>query len=268
MNAKALLLVAAAIAAGCPAQAQDAQPVAAGDLPSVVQRALNESSKGEPVKTIHRRVVDGRTVYDVELERNNALNPRFRITEDGIVVAGAARPQPSVDPGAAVPIESYDGVLAPTAFDPMIALEELPAPVRETIKKEAKGRPIADIDRETWQGRTVYEVEFKASGRNPQIHVAEDGTVVKAEPSRSGELGTSLRALFMGTQLEDTPSVVQETIRREARNGAIKDIDIERRSGQRIYEVEISGGANTFQIHVAEDGRVTHDTRRTTPKRG
>jgi uncharacterized membrane protein YkoI len=264
MNAKILVVAAICAALGAPLPAQQPQRVTTDGLPTAVQRALAEASKGEPIKTINRRVIDGRTIYDIELERDNAINPRFRITEEGIVIAGT--PRDSSDTTMA-----YDGVGIPEApFDPMIPIETLPAAVRETIKHEAAGRPIADIDRETWQGRTVYEVEFKASGRNPQIHVAEDGTIVRAEQPRGSELGTSIRSLFMGTQLEDTPPVVQETIRREARDRAIRDIDLERRSGQRIFEVEIDDGRNGFQIHVAEDGRILHDTRPgvSPPKRG
>ena len=92
-------------------------------------------------------MTDGRTVYDVELERKNAINPRFRITEDGIVIARTPR---STSDSAVDTTTSYDGISVPAAaFDPMIPVEELPAVVRETIKKEAAGRPIADIDRET-----------------------------------------------------------------------------------------------------------------------
>lgn len=254
-------------ALGGSLHAQQQQRVTTDGLPTAVQRALAESSKGEPIKTINRRVIDGRTVYDIELERDNAINPRFRITEDGIVIAGTARPAAD----EAAPVTSYDGISVPAApFDPMIPIETLPAAVRETIKREADGRQIADIDRETWQGRTVYEVEFKASGRNPQIHIAEDGTIAKAEQRRGSEVGAAIRSLFMGTQLEDTPPAVQETIRREARDRSIRDIDVEARSGQRIYEVEIDDGRSAFQIHVAEDGRILHDTRpgATPPKRG
>ncbi len=268
MKANALFLAAALAVAPDSTGGQGAQRVTDAELPPAVQRALTESSKGEPVKTINRRVIDGRTVYDVELERKNAINPRFRITEDGLVLAGTGVP-PSVE--RAPIIESYDGIgIPPSGFDPMIPVETLPAAVRETIKRAAAGRQIADIDREIWQGRTVYEVEFKAAGRNPQIHIAEDGTTVRAEEPRGGEFGASVRRLFMGTQLEDTPPAVQATIRREARDHAISDIDIERRGGERIYEVKLGDGRTTHELHVAEDGRILHDTRPGDPpaKRG
>lgn len=217
-------------------------------LPVPVHRALEQASKGEPIKTINRRVIDGRVVYDIELEREKAINPRFRITEDGIIVAGLFEaptdPTTRRDP-------SFDGVVGPQAFDPMIPVEQLPAAVREAIKREAGGREVADVDRETWRGRVVYEIEFKAPGRNPQLHVAEDGTIVRGEESREGRVGAAIRSLLLGTQLEDTPPAVQTTIRRETRDRAIDDIDIERRGRERIYEVKISDARGAFELHVA-----------------
>lgn len=258
MNAKNLLFTAALIGTTLSLPAQD-QRLQAADLPTPVREALNAASDGKPVKTIHRRVIDGHTVYDVELERANAINPRFRITADGIVLAGTSRSASEV---VAEPPVSPDGISIPlTLFDPVSVLNELPAAVRETVKKESAGRPIADIDRESWQGRTVYEIEFSEPGLNPQIHVAEDGTVVRAEKRGAGPIGTAIRSLFMGTQLSDTPPAVQETIVREGRDRAIRDIDVKTRNGQRVYEVEFEGVRTGFQIQVAEDGRILHDTR-------
>jgi uncharacterized membrane protein YkoI len=258
MNSKFVGLLSAVLAATINVVQAQEQRVRAAELPAAVRSALEQTSKGEPIKTINRRVIDGHVVYDIELERDNAINPRFRITEDGIVVAGM--PRPTSDP-ATEPVPTYDGIVVPQALDPMIPVEELPAAVRETIKKQATGRPIADIDRETWRGRIVYEVEFKASGRNPQVHIAEDGTVVRAEERREGKIDAAIRSLFLGTQLEDTPPAVQTTIRREARDRAIEDIDIERRNGERIYEVKIADVRSPFEIQVAEDGRILHDIR-------
>jgi uncharacterized membrane protein YkoI len=258
MNARRFLFSAALVATAIPLPAQD-QRVHSSDLPAPVQRALTTASKGEPVKTIHRRVIDGRTVYDIEVERDNAINPRFRITEDGIVLAGTSRASSEAitDPPA-----SYDGITIPsTLFDPATALNELPAAVRATVKKESAGRQIADIDRESWQGRTVYEVEFREPGLNPQLHVAEDGTVVRAEQKGGERVGTAIRSLFMGTQLSDTPPAVQETIRREGRDRAIRDIDVKTRNRQRVYEVEFDDVRTGFQIEIVEDGRILQDTR-------
>ena len=55
----------------------------------------------------------------------------------------------------------------------------LPEAVQKTIQAHAPETSIADISRETDNGRTVYEVSFQDTGKNPSIKVAEDGTLVQ-----------------------------------------------------------------------------------------
>src|SRR5215831_17334376 len=57
-------------------------------------------------------------------------------------------------------------------------IEDLPAPVQKTVREQSGGQPIADIDRQDRTGQTVWEVEFEREGRNPRIHVANDGTLL------------------------------------------------------------------------------------------
>jgi hypothetical protein len=81
----------------------------------------------------------------------------------------------------------------------------VPHAVQQTARSEAKGREIADIDHEMWNGRPVYEIEYKERGLNSRIYVADDGIVVRDErPARS------LKSLYMGTQIENTPAAVQD----------------------------------------------------------
>ena len=42
------------------------------------------------MKEIVRRTIGRRAVYDVELDKNNAPNPRLYIAEDGTIVRNAA----------------------------------------------------------------------------------------------------------------------------------------------------------------------------------
>jgi uncharacterized membrane protein YkoI len=55
---------------------------------------------------------------------------------------------------------------------------DVPAAVQQTIKREAAGAQVADIDKETRSGRTVYEVSFREPGLNPKLHIAQDGTLL------------------------------------------------------------------------------------------
>lgn len=55
----------------------------------------------------------------------------------------------------------------------------LPEKVQKTIQAHAPDSEISNISRETDNGRTIYEVSFKDTGKNPSIKVADDGTLVQ-----------------------------------------------------------------------------------------
>ncbi len=63
-------------------------------------------------------------------------------------------------------------------------MQDLPAAVQTAIKQKAPNAEIADIDKERRSGRTVYEVSFKDEGKNPKIHIAEDGSFLTEEEAR------------------------------------------------------------------------------------
>ena len=60
-----------------------------------------------------------------------------------------------------------------------VTLSEVPPVVRETIQREAGGYRIAEIEKATRDGRQVYEVDIERDGKNRELHVAMDGTLVK-----------------------------------------------------------------------------------------
>ena len=64
----------------------------------------------------------------------------------------------------------------------VVTLKQLPPAVRKTIEKEAAGNKIEEIEKETEDGKTVYEAEVTIDGKEWEIEVAEDGKLVsKAE---------------------------------------------------------------------------------------
>jgi uncharacterized membrane protein YkoI len=256
MNAKTKILFIAALAAFTAQAAEEREGrVDVGSLPPAVQRALEPWRTEGPLKEVTRQTIDGRTIYSIEIEKNNAPNPRVRVAEDGTLVNS---PTPAVNaPGEGVPLatDEYGRSVTPTI--PRIDLADLPAAVQQTARTEAAGREIADIDRETWRGRQVYEIEFKQRGLNSRIYVADDGTLVRDE-RRPGE---AFRSVFMGTQLEDTPAPVQTAIRQAAGDREIADIDRETEGGRTVYRVEIRSGEGLQELRIAEDGKTLHDSR-------
>jgi hypothetical protein len=59
-----------------------------------------------------------------------------------------------------------------------IAFAQVPPAAQKTLTDEAKGNKIDTVDKETKDGKTVYEADSVINGKNYEIKVAEDGTLV------------------------------------------------------------------------------------------
>lgn len=59
-----------------------------------------------------------------------------------------------------------------------VTLDQVPPAVKATILKESTGGKITEIERETRNGQTVYEAEFLLNGREIEILLAADGTLL------------------------------------------------------------------------------------------
>ncbi len=215
---------------GLRAQADKIPPAQA---PAAVVKAINEQTKtrGEPAKEIERETKDGKTIYEVEFTREG-LNRRVKFNEDGTLV--------QEDRGFA------DVTTAP-------ALNALPAPVQKTLEEQRAGRVLADVDKETSDGQTVYEVEFKEKGPNSRIHIAADGSLVASKEARGS---------YLGTQLSETPKAVQDAVKQSAGDAAeIADVDRKTKDGSTLYNVEIRQEGLNRHLQIAESGMVVRDSK-------
>lgn len=242
-------------------------------LPEAVQKTITQQ-KGANVKklTIDKETKDGRTVYEVKMVQPDSKDQKLHIAEDGSIVKDSDTKTTAGDYVPRFPrMQSVD-------------MKDVPQPVQATINQQAAGRKVVDIDKETWNGQTVYEVEFAQTGRNAQVHIAADGNVVKSErndPARVDRNNNNNNrdrnnrnaavdrkpaerdsGPMFGTQLKDLPTAVQATIRREAGTNEIVDIDKETRDGKVVYEVEIKQPGKNIELHVAEDGTIVRDSRK------
>ena len=199
------------------------------------------------------------------------------------------RPQPgatekqATTPGPTTTTPKTTGERASQGLSNLITdwrLEDLPQPVQKTVREQAAGQKIADIDREDRSGRTVWEVEFEKQGRNTEIHVAEDGTLMPegnrlfgkpadqtGTPPRQGEspavgtpagtqTGRSGVAMALGTQWEDLPRAVQQKAMQYGGKEKVADIDREEWKGKVAYEVEFRREGRNLEIHFGEDGAI------------
>lgn len=244
MKAK-MVLIASVVVLTSPLVGAD--PVDPAKLPPAVQKSLEMAGEGSAVQKITTRTVDGRTVYDIELKKKNAPNPRLRIAEDGQVLR-----DPPLTAGD-VPMALGDGVAVPPA-EPRLKLEELPGAAQETVRRLAAGREIAAINAERIDEHDGYAVQFREAGRNPWVYIAADGAVLR--PTEKPP------ALLIGTTFGDTPAAVQQAIRREAGEAEIVKIDKDAsRNSVPSYRVELRSSRGTFHLRLSETGDVLENTR-------
>jgi len=60
-----------------------------------------------------------------------------------------------------------------------LSMSELPPVVRETIRREAGGYKVVEIERASLEGQRVYEVDIERDGKNRELHIAANGTILK-----------------------------------------------------------------------------------------
>ena len=84
--------------------------------------------------------------------------------------------------GVSAPVFAADKTVREEA---KMSLDQLPAPVRATLEKEAKGGTIGDITQENKNGKMYYEARItQPKGKDRYVHVAPDGKILKRESVR------------------------------------------------------------------------------------
>ncbi len=84
-----------------------------------------------------------------------------------------------------------------------VTTAELPAAVRATVDQAVAGGSVDKIDKETENGRIVYDVEATVAGKHVEYTITADGKIVGTETSIPyGDLPESVRTAaeqFFGT---------------------------------------------------------------------
>ena len=59
-----------------------------------------------------------------------------------------------------------------------VKLADCPKAVQKTLKRESRGGKIEEIVREKEDGKVIYEAEIELDGKDYEVEVAEDGTLL------------------------------------------------------------------------------------------
>jgi hypothetical protein len=72
-----------------------------------------------------------------------------------------------------------------------VQMSDLPAPVQKTVQREAKGKTIESLKKETENGKTVYEVALVANGKTQQVEISDTGKVLDRHDTREDKSDTA-----------------------------------------------------------------------------
>jgi uncharacterized membrane protein YkoI len=163
------VVVTAALVAGCSQQIKETS-AEFNKLPPSVQKSVKSHAPKAEIAKVNETKRDGMTVYEVEFA-DPGTNPKMVFAADGTILR---------DDTAALGAAGKASMEVKGSASAKSQLSALPEPVRKTVQSRAGNAEIAGVTKKDDNGRVIYEVEFKDTGKNPTMRVAADGTIVES----------------------------------------------------------------------------------------
>jgi uncharacterized membrane protein YkoI len=164
------IVLAAGLLAGCNRSIETASQDF-NSLPPAVQKTIRSEAPNAEIASISRTSQNGVDAYKVEF-RQEGRNSQMIVGNDGNVISSDL---PQKQNGI---VNDVKKALTPTGAVGT-KFSALPEKVQATIQAKAPNAEIANVSRHDDNGRVIYEIEFRDSGKNPTMRVADDGTLVQ-----------------------------------------------------------------------------------------
>ena len=188
------------------------------------------------------------------------------------LIAGCATHTPKYEePETAdfTPIEHTPLKLETPYRFPLISIGEkfsgLPPSVQNTIRAQVGSLPLADIQKDTSSGQTIYKVLFKYEDVFPPLLIAPDGSVLNpdltvAVAAPEEHIGVPTRHITASLKTSDLPPPVMKSIQDRAPSGEIASIYKEVWGEHDIYIVSFKDPAHNPRLYIAADGTMAGGT--------
>jgi uncharacterized membrane protein YkoI len=127
-----------------------------------------------------------------------------------------------------------------------IPFDKAPKAVRDAIQGRFPGADVNSIEKETENGKVVYDVELKQKGRKYEMDIQEDGTIIEIEKEIA---------------LQNVPAAVLQALKARFPKAAIKEVmEVNKVKGKEEkpdhYEVTIeTADKKTHEVTVSLDGK-------------
>jgi hypothetical protein len=126
-----------------------------------------------------------------------------------------------------------------------IAPDKLPKKVKDAINKRFPGAKITSAEKEIEGGKVVYDIELTQKGREYEMDIQENGTVIEIE-----------KQVF----LKDVPKAITNAIKAKYPKAKIKEVmEVNKVKGKKEtpdhYEVTLTMDDKDFEVVVSLDGK-------------
>ncbi|MBU0640192.1 MAG: PepSY-like domain-containing protein [Planctomycetes bacterium] len=126
-----------------------------------------------------------------------------------------------------------------------VTLDQVPAPVKATILKESAGGEITEIERETKDGKTVYEAEFMLNGQKIEIKIAPDGALLGRDAEDEDDDDLSI---------DQVPGPARAALLKLAGNSPIVEVEAEKEHGVQVFDAKWVKDGVRHEAAVMADG--------------
>lgn len=86
-----------------------------------------------------------------------------------------------------VPLQASAGDAPAKGKERSVTLDQVPAAVKATILKEAGTHKVREIEEITFPDKVFYEAEWKVDGKEIEITIAPDGTLLDSDTEDEDE---------------------------------------------------------------------------------
>jgi hypothetical protein len=134
--------------------------VTLADCPTAVQKTIKREVIGATINEVFEDTCDCRTIYRADVTFDDKKYDII-VAEDGTLLEKVLNQDGDEDDESAE-----------------VAFSDLPSAVRKTIKREAHGVKIEAATKQTHCGKTLYTVGVVIEGKNYEVKVSENGTLI------------------------------------------------------------------------------------------
>jgi uncharacterized membrane protein YkoI len=125
-----------------------------------------------------------------------------------------------------------------------VTLSQVSKPARTTIEKLTAGGEIKMIEKETSNGKTIYDVEARVNGKDVEYDIADDGEVLTSEES---------------LPYDSLPAAVKQAA--EKYFGSAKGLNASKEieEDKTYYEIEGKKNSKEISLKLDETGRILEE---------